>query len=133
MAEYQAAERAQGDTTGLHHDLTDAVRDRVGQALAAGVAPASPQAAPVITAFLARYAHVFGRPDDANLQRWRLTRLETANDLRVERYWQAHPGGRRSCSYPALTGPRSESGTCGRGAVELHWHHRGVGATTKSA
>ncbi|MGW5667771.1 MerR family transcriptional regulator [Micromonospora sp. NPDC003776] len=88
MAEYQAAERNQGDTTGLHHDLTEAVRDRVGQALAAGVAPTSPQAAPVITDLMARYAHVFGRPDDASLQRWVLTRLETANDPRAERYWQ---------------------------------------------
>ncbi len=87
MAEYQAAERAQGDTTGLHHDLTEAVRDRVGQALAAGVIPTSPQADPVITELMARYAHVFGRSDDADLQRWLLTRLETANDPRAERYW----------------------------------------------
>ncbi|MFB9239012.1 MerR family transcriptional regulator [Plantactinospora siamensis] len=88
MAEYQAAERAQGDTTGLHHDLTEAVRDRVGRALAAGVDPTSPGAAPVLTALMARYAQVFDRPDDANLRRWVLARLEIANDPRVERYWR---------------------------------------------
>jgi DNA-binding transcriptional MerR regulator len=36
MAEYQATERAQGDTTGLHHDLTETVRDRVSHAINAG-------------------------------------------------------------------------------------------------
>ncbi|MEC3916744.1 MerR family transcriptional regulator [Nocardia sp. CDC160] len=47
MAEYQERQRAQGDDTGLHHDLTEAVRDQVGQALAAGTAPASPEAATI--------------------------------------------------------------------------------------
>lgn len=88
MADYQAAERAQGDTTGLHQELTDAVREQVGQALAAGVGPDSPRATPVVASLMARYALVFDRPDDADLKRWLLTRLETANDPRAERYWQ---------------------------------------------
>jgi hypothetical protein len=88
MAEHQAAERAQGDTTGLHHDLTEAVRDRVGAALAAGILPASAEAAPVVDALTARYAEAFARADDAGLRRWLLTRLETADDPRAERYWQ---------------------------------------------
>ncbi|MBB5918833.1 hypothetical protein BJY24_007745 [Nocardia transvalensis] len=33
MAEYQARERADGDTTGLHHELTGTVREDVGRAL----------------------------------------------------------------------------------------------------
>ncbi|GAB2976197.1 MerR family transcriptional regulator [Streptomyces pseudoechinosporeus] len=86
MAEHQAAERAQGDTTGLHHDLTETVRDHVGHALTAGIAPDSPEAAPVIDALTARYAQVFGRADDTDLRRWLLTRLEIANDPRAERY-----------------------------------------------
>jgi DNA-binding transcriptional MerR regulator len=88
MAEYQAAERAGGDTTGLHHDLAEAVRGQVCQALAAGIAPASPEADPVVDALTAQYADVFGRPDDAGLRRWLLTRLEIASDPRAERYWQ---------------------------------------------
>ncbi|MEV7416085.1 MerR family transcriptional regulator [Streptomyces sp. NPDC089919] len=87
MAEYQAAERARGDRTGLHHDLTEAVRDHIGRALEAGIAPASAQAGAVVDALTARYAQTFGRADDAELRRWILARLEIAGDPRAERYW----------------------------------------------
>ncbi|MDY0811870.1 MerR family transcriptional regulator [Kitasatospora purpeofusca] len=87
MAEYQAAERARGDRTGLHHDLTEAVRDQVGRALEAGLAPASPEAAAVVDALTARYAQTFDRADDADLRLWLLARLEIAGDPRAERYW----------------------------------------------
>lgn len=46
MADDQAADRAQGDTAVVRRDLAAVVRDQVGPALAAGVAPASPEAAP---------------------------------------------------------------------------------------
>ncbi|MFJ2558636.1 MULTISPECIES: MerR family transcriptional regulator [unclassified Streptomyces] len=88
MAEHQAAERAQGDTTGLHHDLTTAVRDQVGAALAAGIRPVSDRAAPVVASLAALYAETFGRPDDADLRRWLVARLESGADPRAERYWQ---------------------------------------------
>ncbi|WP_404868612.1 MerR family transcriptional regulator [Kitasatospora griseola] len=88
MAAYQAAERAAGDTTGLHHRLTEQVREAVGGALAAGVAPDSARAGQVVAGLTARYAQVFGRPDDAALRAWLLTRLEVAGDHRVERYWE---------------------------------------------
>ncbi|WP_406111898.1 MerR family transcriptional regulator [Kitasatospora purpeofusca] len=87
MAEYQAAERAGGDRTGLHHDLTEAVRDHVGRALAADIAPASPEAAVVVDSLTARYAQTFDRADDADLRHWLLARLEIAGDPRAERYW----------------------------------------------
>ncbi|WP_043464725.1 MerR family transcriptional regulator [Kitasatospora sp. MBT66] len=87
MAEYQAAERAGGDRTGLHHDLTEAVRDHVGRALDAGLAPASPEAAAVVDTLTARYAQTFDRADDAELRHWLLARLEIAGDPRAERYW----------------------------------------------
>jgi hypothetical protein len=87
MAEYQAAERAQGDRTGLHHDLTETVRDSVGRALDAGIAPGSAEAAPVVDDLTARYAQTFGRADDADLRHWLLRRLEIAGDPRAERYW----------------------------------------------
>ncbi|NUP50618.1 MAG: MerR family transcriptional regulator [Catenulispora sp.] len=88
MAEYQAAERAAGDTTGLHHELTTLVRDRIGQAVAAGVDPESPAADPVIAELGARYAATFDRPDDEALRAWLWHRLEVAADARVERYWR---------------------------------------------
>ncbi|WP_245568722.1 hypothetical protein [Nocardia concava] len=87
MAEYQAKERAAGDDTGLHHDLTEAVRDRVGKALAANIAPDSPPAAAIIDELTARYSETFDKPDDRPLREWILKRLEIANDPRVERYW----------------------------------------------
>jgi DNA-binding transcriptional MerR regulator len=88
MAEYQATQRADGDTTGLHHDLTETVRADVGRALAAGVAPDSEQAGGVVAALTARYAETFGKADDDRLKWWILERLEVAGDRRVTRYWQ---------------------------------------------
>ncbi|MFG2998638.1 MerR family transcriptional regulator [Streptomyces sp. NPDC048340] len=88
MAEFQAADRSGGDTTGLHHDLTEAVRARVGEALAAGILPASAEAAPFTESLTALYAHAFERADDGDLRRWLLARLEVASDPRAERYWQ---------------------------------------------
>lgn len=88
MAEYQAAQRADGDTTGLHHDLTETVRDEVGRALSAGIAPDSEQAGGIVATLTARYAETFGKADDDRLQQWILDRLEIAGDPRVTRYWQ---------------------------------------------
>ncbi|MGW6729273.1 MerR family transcriptional regulator [Nocardia sp. NPDC055029] len=88
MAEYQARERAAGDTTGLHHDLTEAVRTQVGAAVTADIAPGSAAAIPVLDALTARYASTFDRPDDPALRHWILERLEIADDPRVQRYWR---------------------------------------------
>ncbi|MFE6921224.1 MerR family transcriptional regulator [Nocardia sp. NPDC057663] len=88
MAEYQARERAAGDTTGLHHDLTEAVRTQIGAAVTAGITPGSAAAIPVLDALTARYASTFGRPDDPPLRHWILERLEVADDPRVQRYWR---------------------------------------------
>jgi DNA-binding transcriptional MerR regulator len=87
MAEHQAEERAQGDTTGLHQELYRDVRDRVGAAVADGVAPASLEGIAVVAYLAGRYAETFNRPDDARLRLWMLKRLEVADDPRAERYW----------------------------------------------
>ncbi|MFU8873748.1 MerR family transcriptional regulator [Micromonospora sp. SL4-19] len=86
MAEQHAADRAQGNIPGVRRDAVAVVRDQVGPALAAGIDPVSPRADPVIGTALARYAQLCGRPDDADLRRWLLLRLESANDPRRERY-----------------------------------------------
>lgn len=88
MAEDLAAERAQGDATGPRRDFAAVVRDLAAPALAAGVDPASPRADPVVAAFADRYAHLCGRPDDAELRRRLLLRLEGVNDPRRERYFR---------------------------------------------
>jgi hypothetical protein len=62
------------------------VRDQVGPAIMAGIDPVSAQADPVVAAVTAQYGHTFGRPDDADLRRRLLTRLQTANDPRRELY-----------------------------------------------
>jgi DNA-binding transcriptional MerR regulator len=87
MAEYQAAERADGDHTGLHHELTNHVRDRVEAAIAAGIAPTSTQAGPVLTDLVDRYAQTFAATDTREYRATLLTRLQTASDPRAERYW----------------------------------------------
>jgi DNA-binding transcriptional MerR regulator len=88
MAEFHAAERPTGDATGLRRDPVAATRDQVGPALAAGIDPASAQADPIVAAVTAEYSQVVGRPDAIDLRDRLLTRLETANDPRRERYLQ---------------------------------------------
>jgi DNA-binding transcriptional MerR regulator len=86
MASDDLAECDQGSAQALRRGLIAFVRDQVGPALAARIEPASPQAAPVVAALTARYAHIVGRPDDARLRRQLMARLETVNDPRRERY-----------------------------------------------
>ncbi len=88
MAQQHAAERAHGDDMGVRRDAAAMVRDQVGPALVAGIDPASPQAGTVVAAVAAQYAQVLGRPDDVELRRRLLTRPQTANDPRRERYLQ---------------------------------------------
>jgi hypothetical protein len=88
MVEDQAAEQSRGDTTRLHRDLAATVWHQVGPALTSGIDPASPQADSIVAALTANYAHVLGRPDDIELRRRLLTRLESVNDARRERYSQ---------------------------------------------
>jgi DNA-binding transcriptional MerR regulator len=91
MVGSHAAERAHGDTTGVRRDPAATVRDQVSPALVVGVDPASHDADPVVAAVTAQYAHDSGDSgdsDDIDLRRRLLTRLETANDPRRERYLQ---------------------------------------------
>lgn len=88
MAEYQAKERGNGDTTGLHHELTETIATTVREAQSAGVAPDSLAARLIVDTLASRYAQTFGKADDAALRGWILERLEVSNDERVQRYWQ---------------------------------------------
>ena len=86
MARDEAAELGQRSAPVLRRGLVAVVRDQASPALAARIEPASLQAAPVVAALTAHYAHVLGRPDDAGLRRQLLARLEAVNDPRRERY-----------------------------------------------
>ena len=92
MAEGLAAEQARSDMAVPIRDIAAVVRDQVGPALAAGIDPASPQAAPFVAEFTAHYAYLLGRPDyrpdDVELRRRLAARLENVNDPRRERYLQ---------------------------------------------
>jgi DNA-binding transcriptional MerR regulator len=61
-------------------------RDHARPALAAGLAPAAPEADPVVAAVVAAYARDRGLPDSPSLRRRLLERLEEVNDPRRERY-----------------------------------------------
>lgn len=86
MAEDLAAARAPAGATVPRRDVAAAVRDLVAPALAAGIDPTSGRADPIVTALTAQYAQVCGRPDDAELRDRLLSRLETVNDPRRDRY-----------------------------------------------
>lgn len=88
MADHQAAERAAGDQTCLHHDLTTYVRDTVTRAIEGGIGPDSRPAIPVLDELVGRYARTFGAVDSTAYRESLLRRLDVANDPRVERYWQ---------------------------------------------
>ncbi|MEJ3745674.1 MerR family transcriptional regulator [Actinomycetes bacterium KLBMP 9797] len=67
-------------------DVVAVVRDQAGSAVAAGVDPAAPEAGAIVAAIVAWYADACDLPDGADLRQRLLTRLETANDPRRERY-----------------------------------------------
>lgn len=88
MAEHQASERHTGFQDGLHHELTETIRTKVENAVAAGHAPESPEAARVVDELIAAYAEAFGGTDEPEFRRAMLHRLEVGSDRDAERYWQ---------------------------------------------
>jgi DNA-binding transcriptional MerR regulator len=87
MAQYQADQRAAGDDTGLHHDLTVLVIEQVQAAIDAGIDPASPAADAVVDHLIDAYAQTFTRSDTAAYRAEVLHRLEVAADPRAQQYF----------------------------------------------
>ncbi|SEK69048.1 MerR family transcriptional regulator [Nonomuraea pusilla] len=77
--------RASGGGPPRRH-LAATARDVLAPVLAAGTAPGSPEAGPVVAELIARYAAAFGRPDGPGLEDELLDWVETVNDPRRERY-----------------------------------------------
>jgi hypothetical protein len=68
--------------------LAPLVAERAGAALAAGIDPRSPRAAPVVDGVVAAFAAVHERDDDAVSRAWLVDLLDAFTDARAERYWQ---------------------------------------------
>ncbi|MET7333074.1 MerR family transcriptional regulator [Nonomuraea sp. NPDC005650] len=81
-----AAERNDTEDAPPRPDAVVLARDHARPALAAGLAPASPEADSVVAAVATAYARDRGLPDGPDLRRRLLARLEEANDPRRERY-----------------------------------------------
>ncbi|MGW4496482.1 MerR family transcriptional regulator [Streptomyces sp. NPDC004376] len=86
MAEDLASDRSIGNRTVLRQDISTAARDLAGPALVSGIEPTSPQADPIVATLTAQYADLLGHPDDVELRRRLLARLETVNDSRLDEY-----------------------------------------------
>ncbi|MDO9397573.1 MAG: hypothetical protein Q7T71_13580, partial [Herbiconiux sp.] len=86
MAEFQASERANGDQTGLHHDLTVRVIEQVQANIASSVDPTSPAAAAAVDELVDAYATTFHRTDTVGYRSEILHRLDVAADVRTQRY-----------------------------------------------
>ncbi|MFF0739308.1 MerR family transcriptional regulator [Streptomyces sp. NPDC004111] len=86
MAENLATDRITETATGIPLVLAAAVRSLVEPALADGIAPASPEAAPVIALLTAHYAKITGAPDDPALRVRLAAHLESMNDPRRDHY-----------------------------------------------
>jgi hypothetical protein len=86
LAEDHVADLPDGTPTPPRPDMVAVARDLVRPAMTCGISPDSPQADPVVAALTAHCALAHGRPDDADLHRWLLRRLEAASDPDRDEY-----------------------------------------------
>ncbi|MER5934244.1 MerR family transcriptional regulator [Streptomyces sp. NPDC002054] len=90
-AEDQVEELSRRDVIALQGALDLAMRERIDEAVSAGLLPAS--AADASSAGPADslgelYAHAFESAEESDMRRWLLARLRTGADPLVERYWR---------------------------------------------
>ncbi|WP_405527635.1 MerR family transcriptional regulator [Streptomyces avidinii] len=88
MAEDQAGEPARQDVGTLHDALNRAMRERIAEAVSAGLVPAPAGGVFLANSLGGLYAHAFECADEGDLRRWLLARLRTTADPHAERYWQ---------------------------------------------
>ncbi|OUC94026.1 MerR family transcriptional regulator [Streptomyces swartbergensis] len=88
VAEEQAEEPSLQEVTGLHDGLDQAMRERIDEAVCAGILPASAKTAPLAESLGGLYGHAFGCAGDGDLRRWLLARLQMSVDPHAKRYWQ---------------------------------------------
>lgn len=88
IAEDQANKPSPQDVSSLHAGLNQAMRERIDEAVSAGILPASATAAPLADSLGGLYGHAFESAHNGDLRRWLLARLQTTADPQAERYWQ---------------------------------------------
>ena len=91
MAQRAAEDRASGHAAAGASEAkatATAVASKAGGAVAAGIDPASPEAAPIVGELVAGYAGMRGESDSPELRRWLVGMIATFADPRAERYWQ---------------------------------------------
>lgn len=88
MIDEGARARERGETDAAARRAGQAVVERAGAALAAGMAPGAPEAGPIVDDLVAGFAAAAGRTDDSSYRAELLRQLETFTDVRVERYWR---------------------------------------------
>ena len=86
--ERERASTGISDTDSATQAAGQAVVDRAGAALAAGVDPGSTEAAGIVAELAALFARAAGRTDGAVYRAELAERLQRFGDRRVERYWQ---------------------------------------------
>ncbi|MFD1812308.1 MerR family transcriptional regulator [Rhodococcus gannanensis] len=84
LADHFAADRAH--SVGVHRDTAAVIRDLVGPALAANVAPAAPEATAVVDEAVASFARTVDLPVGPRVRRQLLDWLALVQDPRRERY-----------------------------------------------
>ncbi|MFD7912375.1 MerR family transcriptional regulator [Streptomyces sp. NPDC059752] len=88
MAEEQAEEPDRQGVGTLHDALNRAMRERMAEAVSAGLVPASAGGVFLSDSLGGLYAHAFECADEGDLCRWLLARLRTTCDPHAERYWR---------------------------------------------
>ncbi|MFI7178169.1 MerR family transcriptional regulator [Streptomyces spororaveus] len=88
-AEEQAREPSrQDDVSALHEAVDRTLRERVDEAVAAGLLPPSATGESLTASLGALYADAFGRAGAGDLRRWLLARLRPVPDPHTDRYWR---------------------------------------------
>ncbi|MFJ7590634.1 MerR family transcriptional regulator [Streptomyces sp. NPDC097617] len=86
-AEEQAREPDRQDAGTLHDVLNRAMRERIDEAVSAGLLPASARGVFLADSLGGLYAHAFECADEGDLRRWLLARLRAGAEPHAERYW----------------------------------------------
>ncbi|MFF4440402.1 MerR family transcriptional regulator [Streptomyces sp. NPDC001621] len=84
----QAAGRPLDIESEAGEDLTNLTRQKVTEAMEAGIDPLGDRAVPIIDDLVRRFAEVFTRTPDPAFRNWMAQQFEEAHDPEVDRYWR---------------------------------------------